>query len=132
MFQPLASMTNPLGLCHFYRMDPNMSMPKTPKPLATVEHVKKLLVLASTQRRPYIIVVFQGGTVTPLGLLQELHTRSALIRIPICLPGETKDGHRPHMSCCPFCVYTVQNDPAYLNHIICMHYNAKFRMWNLS
>ena len=72
-----------------------MSTPKTPQPPATVEHVKKLLLLASTQRRPYIIVVFQGGTVTPLGLLQELHTRSALVHIPIYLPGETNDGHRP-------------------------------------
>ena len=30
------------------------------------------------------------------------------------------------MSCCPFCAYTIQNDPAYLNHIICMHYDANF------
>ena len=95
VFQPLASTTNPLGLCHFYRADSNVSAPKTPKPPATVEHVKKLLLLASTQRQSYVIVVFQGGTVTPLGLLQELHTRSVLVRIPICLPGETKDGHRP-------------------------------------
>ena len=126
VFQPLASMTNPLGLCHFYCVDHNVSMPKTPKPPATVEHVKKLLLLASTQRWPYIIVVFQGGTVTPLGLLQELHTWSALVRIPIYLPGETKDGHRPHVSCCPFCIYIIQNDLAYLNHIICVHYDANF------
>ena len=103
MFQPLASTTNPLGLYHFYLADSNTSAPKTPKPPATVEHVKKLLLLASTQRQSYVIVVFQGGTVTPLGLLQELHMRSALVRIPICLPGETKDGHRPCVSCCPFC-----------------------------
>ena len=115
-----------LQLCCFYCTDPNVSTLKTPKPPATVEHVKKLLLLASTQRRPYIIVVFQGGTVTPLGLLQELHMQSTLVCIPIYLPGETKDGHRPCVSCCPFCVYTVQNDPAYLNHIICMHYNANF------
>ena len=78
VFQPLASTTNSLGLCHFYRVDPNVSMPTGPKPLATVEHVKKLLFLASTKRWWYIIVVFQGGTVTPLGLLQELHTQSGL------------------------------------------------------
>ena len=119
-------MTNPLGLCRFYRADPNVSMPTGPKPPATVEHVKKLLFLASTKRRRYIIVVFQGGTVTPLGLLQELHTRSALVRIPIYLPGEAKDGHSPRVSCCPFCAYTVQNDPAYLNHIVCTHYDASF------
>ena len=126
VFQPLASTTNPLGLCHFYHADSNVTAPKTPKPPATVEHVKKLLLLASTQRRSYVIVVFQGGTVTPLGLLQELHTRSALVHIPICLHGGTKDGHRPRVSCCPFCAYTVQNDPAYLNHIICAHYDTSF------
>ena len=71
-------------------------------------------------------MVFQGGTVTPLGLLQELHTRSALVRIPIYLPGEAKDGHGPCVSCCPFCGYTIQNDPAYLNHIVCVHYDASF------
>ena len=30
------------------------------------------------------------------------------------------------MSCCPFCTYTIQNDLAYLNHIICAHYDANF------
>ena len=63
VFQPLASTTNPLGLCRFYCADPNMSMPKGPKPPATVEHVKKLLFLASTKQWPYIIMVFQGGRV---------------------------------------------------------------------
>ena len=60
-----------------------MSMLVPPKPPATVDHVKSLLFLANTQRRPYIIMIFQGGTVTPLGLLQELHMRGALARIPI-------------------------------------------------
>ena len=97
-----------------------------PKSLATVEHLKGLLLLAKTQRRLYIIVVFQGGPITPLGLLQVLHTWSALARIPIFRSDETKDGHKPRMSCCPFCTYTIQNDPAYLNHIVGVHYNANF------
>ena len=51
VFQPLASMTNPLGLCCFYcTWTLTCLSPMTPKPLATVEHVKKLLFLASTQR----------------------------------------------------------------------------------
>ena len=49
VFQTLASTTNTLGLCRFYCADPNVSMPTGPKPLATVEHVKKLLFLASTK-----------------------------------------------------------------------------------
>ena len=126
VFQPLASTTNTLGLCHFYHMDPNTPMPTGSESPATAEHVKKLLLLASTKQRRYVIVVFRGGTVTPLGLLQELHTQSVLIRIPISLAGEAKDGHGACVSCCPFCTYTVQNDLAYLNHIVCTHYNASF------
>ena len=74
VFQPLASTTNTLGLCRFYRMDPNTPMPTGPESPAMVEHVKKVLLLASTKRWRYVIMVFRGGTVTPLGLLQELHT----------------------------------------------------------
>ena len=101
-------------------------MPTGPKPLATVEHVKKLLFLASTKQRRYVIVVFRGGTVTPLSLLQEMHMQSALVRIPIHGTGEVKDGHGVCVLCCPFCVYTFQNDPAYLNIIVCTHYDASF------
>ena len=127
VFKPLPSTTNPLGLCHFYPTDPTIVPTLTaPKPPAKVDYIRSLLTLAKTQPHPYIIVVFTGGAITALGLLQELHTRSALARIPIHRPDETKDRHRPHVSCCPFCVYTVQNDPAYLNHIVGMHYNVNF------
>ena len=126
VFQPLASTTNTFGLCRFYHADPNTPMPTGPESPATAEHVKRLLLLASTKPQRFVIMVFRGGTVTPLGLLQELHTRSALVHIPIYLTGEAKDGHGACVSCCPFCAYNVQNDPAYLNHIICTHYNASF------
>ena len=125
VFQPLPSMMNPLELCCFYPADPSsLSMLPLPKPPATKEHLKSLLVLAKSWRRPYILVVFQGGPVTPLGLLQELHLRHALAHIPIFLRDKTKDGHRPRVSCCPFCAYNVQNDLAYLNHIIGTHYHT--------
>ena len=52
-----------------------------------------------------------------------------LVRIPIYLPGEAKDGHSPRVLCCPFCTYTMQNDPAYLNHIVCVHYDTSFACW---
>ena len=125
VFQPLPSMMNPLGLCHFYPADPSsLSTLPLPKPPTTKEHLQCLLVLAKAKCRPYIIVVFQGGPITPLGLLQELYTCHALAHIPIFLPDEAKDRHKPWVSCCPFCTYTIQNDPAYLNHIIGMHYHA--------
>ena len=125
VFQPLPSMTNPLGLCCFYPADPSSLSTLLPlKPPATKDHLKSFLVLVKAWCWPYIIVVFQGGPITPLGLSQELHSCHALARIPIFLPDETKDRHRPWVSCCPFCAYTVQNDPAYLNHIIGMHYHT--------
>ena len=127
VFQPLPSTTNPLGLCHFYPADPvSMSMLAPPKSPAMAEHLKGLLLLTKMQRQPNIIAMFQGGPVTPLGLLQELHMRNALARIPIYWSDETKDRHKPRMSCCPFCAYTIQNDPAYLNHIVGAQYNANF------
>ena len=127
VFQPLPSMTNPLGLCWFYPADPSsLSSLMPPKPPTTVDHLNNLLVLVKSRHRPYIIVVFEGGPVTPLGLLQELHTCHMLAHIPIFLPEETKDGHKPQVSCCPFCAYTIQNDPVYLNHIIKAHYHVNF------
>ena len=127
VFQPLPSTTNPLGLCCFYPTDPSsLSMLTPPKSPATVDHLSNLLVLAKSRHRPYIIVVFEGGPVMPLGLLQELHSWHVLARIPIFLPEETKDRHKPLVSCWPFCAYTIQNDPAYLNHIINTHYHVNF------
>ena len=127
VFQPLPSMMNPLGLCRFYRADPaNASMLSPLKPPATANMSRVSCSLQKMQQRLYIIVVFQGGPITPLGLLQELHTWSTLARIPIYRSDETKDGHKPCMSCCPFCAYTIQNDLAYLNHIVGAHYNANF------
>ena len=127
VFQPLPSMMKPMGLCCFYPTDPvSVSMLAPPKSLAMAEHLKGLLLLTKMQCWPYIIIVFQGGPITPLGLLQELHMWNALDHIPIFQSDETKDGHRPHVSCCPFCTYTIQNDPTYLNHIVGMHYHANF------
>ena len=126
MFQPLTSPTNTFGLCRFYRVDPNAPLPSGPVLPATVEHVKRLVFLASTMPWRYVLMVFPGETVTALGLLQELHTRKALVRIHIYQSGDAKDRHSAHVSCCPFCAYAVQNDPAYLNHVVCAHYDASF------
>ena len=35
-------------------------------------------------------------------------------------------GLKKRVSCCPFCTYTIQNDLAYLNHIVSVHYNVNF------
>ena len=91
VFQPLTSPTNTYGLCHFYRADPNVSLPSSPILPATAEHVKRLVLLASTKPRRHVLMVFLGGTVTALGLLQELHTQNALVRIYIYQSGDAKD-----------------------------------------
>ena len=87
VFRPLTSPTNTYGLCRFYRSDPNVPLPSNPVLPATTEHVKRLVLLASATSRRYVLMVFQGGTATALGLLQELHTRKALARIPIYQSG---------------------------------------------
>ena len=58
VFQPLASTTNTFGLCRFYHVDPNVPMPSGPVSPATAEHVKRLLLLASTKPRQYVLMVF--------------------------------------------------------------------------
>ena len=58
VFQPLISPTNTFGLCRFYRVDPNTPMPSGPVSPATVEHVKRLVLLASTSPRQYVLMVF--------------------------------------------------------------------------
>ena len=49
VFQPLPSMMNPLGLCHFYPADPSsLSMLLPLKPPTTKDHLKSLLVLTKS------------------------------------------------------------------------------------
>ena len=82
-FKPLDTTANPLGLCQFYHTNPETakSVP-APKPLATTHKVKCLLEKAKGQGQPYIIIIFEGGNVTLLGLLQELHLQYTLSCIP--------------------------------------------------
>ena len=72
------------------------------------------------------MVVFEGGTVTLLGLLQELHSRLTLSHIAISTPEEVKVGPKNHVSCCPICAYVVKNDYSFLNHIVIGHYWSSF------
>ena len=71
-------------------------------------------------------MVFEGGMVTPLGFLQELHLCLTLSCIAISTPEEVKVGLKNCMSCCPICAYIVKNDYSFLNHIIIGHYWSSF------
>ena len=127
VFKPLGTMANPLGLCQFYHADPESAKSvAAPKPPATTCKVKCLLEKAREQGWPYIIVVFEGGNITPLGLLLELHSCYTLSCIPIFTAEEVKQGQKPCISCCPICMYVVKNDSAFLNHIMTGHYLCNF------
>ena len=127
MFKPLDTIANPLGLCRFYRTDLKKSNVITgPKSVASICKIQCLLELAKELGQPLTIVVFEGGMVTPLGLLQELHSHLTLSHIAISMPEEVKVGPKNCMSCCPICAYIVKNDYLFLNHIIIGHYWSSF------
>ena len=122
VFKPLDTTANPLGLCWFYRTNPEAlkSIPAL-KCLASIRSVKHLLEKAKEYGWPYIIVVFEGGNVTLLGLLQELHSLFTLPCIPIFTSDKAKLGQKTRVSCCPICEYIMKNDRAFLNHIFISH-----------
>ena len=64
---------------------------------------------------------------TAVCLLQELHVKDSLQ----CLPMEPKADARgkaiKKLFLCLLCMYSGSNDPSYMNHIICGHYNANYR-----
>ena len=127
VFKPLDTMANPLGLCWFYRADPETAKSISAlKHLVNVHRVKCLLEKAKGHGWPYIIVVFKGGNVTPLELFQELHVWFTLSGIPIFTADEAKWGQKPHVCCCPISAYIIKNDSAFLNHIVISHYWNNF------
>ena len=127
VFKPLDTIVNPLGLCRFYHTDPQQSnIITSPKSAAGTCRIKHLLERAKVLGRPLTIVVFEGGNVTLLGLLQELHSQLTLSRIPMHILEEAKLGQKNRVSCCPICVYIVKNDNAFLNHIVICHYWSSF------
>ena len=104
VFKPLDTIANPLGLCRFYQADPLKSnVIMSLKSAASTHRIKCLLELAKEIGQPLTIMVFEGGTVTPLGLLQELHSRLTLSCIPIHTSEKVKMGQKNRVSCCPIC-----------------------------
>ena len=127
VFKPLDTMANPLGLCWFYHTDSSHSNVITsPKSAAGAQRIKHLLEKAKDLGRPFTIVVFEGSNVTPLGLLQELHSWLTLSCIPIFTPDKAKLGQKTRISCCSIHAYIVKNDSAFLNHIVICHYWSSF------
>ena len=127
VFKPLETIDNPMGLCRFYRTSSKKSnVLNGPKSTDSAHKIHDMIKLAKGVGWPLTVVGFEGETVTPLGLLQELHSCLTLSCIAIHTPEEVKVGPKNHMSCCPICTYMVKNDYSFLNHIIVGHYWSRF------
>ena len=104
MFKPLDTIVKPLGLCRFYCTNPpHSNIITNPKSAASAHKIKCLLEKAKDLGWPFTIIVFEGGNVTLLGLLQELYSRLTLLHIPIFTPDKAKLGQKTIISCCPIC-----------------------------
>ena len=127
MFKPLDTIANPVGLCRFYQTDQHkFNVVTGPKSAAGTHRVKCLLELGKELGQPLTIVVFKGGMVTLLGLLQELQSHLTLSCMQIHTPEEAKMGWKNWVSCCPICTFVIKNDYTFLNHIIICHYWSSF------
>ena len=127
VFKPVETIDNPMGLCRFYQMSSKKSNVLTgPKSADWTRKIHDMIKLAKGVGWPLTIIVFKGEMVTPLDLLQELHSCLTLSHIAIHTLEEVKVGPKNHMSCCPICAYVVKNDYSFLNHIIIGHYWSSF------
>ena len=93
---------------------------------AHLQPMSSLLLKTRVLEQPNLIMVHSQDTITAVCLLQKLHVKDSLC----CLPVETKAeaGSKPIWKpfFCPFCQHSGSNDPSYMNHIICGHYNANY------
>ena len=133
VFKPLETIDNAMGLCRFYRTSSKKSNVLTGlKSADCARKIHDMVKLAKGVRWQLTVVVFEGEMVTPLGLLQELHSRLTLSCITIHTLKEVKVGPKNHMSCCLICTYVVKNDYLFLIHIIVGHYWSSFSCGNNS
>ena len=123
VFKPAEAINNPMGLCQFYRTSPKKSNVLTgPKSANCAHKIQGMVEIAKRVGWLLTVIVFEGESVTPMCLLQELHSRLTLSRIAIHTPEEAKVGVKNRMYCCPICTYMVKNGLTFLNHLIVGHY----------
>ena len=82
--------------------------------------------VAKRVRQLLTIIIFKGELVTPVCLLQELHSHLTLSCIAIHMPEEAKVGITNHVYCCPICTYVAKSESIFLDHIIVGHYWSSF------
>ena len=56
----------------------------------------------------------------------QCHTNARLQCLKMETDAEAGGKTKRKLSFCPFCQYPGSNDPSYLNHIICTHYNVSY------
>ena len=64
---------------------------------------------------------------TAICLVQELHIKDRLWHLPMEPKVDAARKTVKKLSFCPFYMYSGSNDPSYMNHIICGHYNTNYR-----
>ena len=97
---------------------PEFPAPREP---VTRSQVRDLLKSARSIGHPYVILVHSTNSVMAVSMLGKLHKTPCLR----CLLVDLWD-KSVKLSFCPFCTYVGGNDLSYLNHIIIVHYNARY------
>ena len=70
VFKPVETIDNPMGLCRFYRTSSKKSNVLTgPKSADCTRKIHDMIKLAKGVGQPLTVIVYEGETVTPLGLL---------------------------------------------------------------
>ena len=75
---------------------------------------------------PNLIMAHPQDSVTAVCLLQELHIKDSLWHLLMKPKADAAGKAIEKLSFCLFCMYLGSNDPSYINHIICGHYNVNY------
>ena len=118
--------TSEYDLCHFYQVGLSGDLPEFPLPCAPAMHeqVSSLLLKARALGWPNLIMAHSQDVVAAVCLPQELHIKDSLHLLPMETKAEAGSKSIQKLSFYPFCQYSGSNDPSYMNHIICGHYNT--------
>ena len=123
-----AKKTKEYDLCWFYQVGLSGDLPGFPSPHEpdTHEWMVKFLCKARALGQPNLVVIHSQDSMTAICLLQELHEKDSLRHLPMELKTDARGKAIKKLSFCLFCMYLGCNDPLYLNHIICGHYNTNY------
>ena len=123
-----AKKTNKYDLCHFYQVGLSGDLLDFPMPHepATCEWVSKFLLKARSLGQPNLIVAHPWDSVMAVCLLQELHIKDRLQHLLMEPKMDAAGKTINKLSFGLFCMYLGSNDPLYMNHIICDHYNMNY------